>query len=176
MTEQGRMEVLEGIFTSIIEMEQNEKIDPKVVGKLESFIDSIKQFENFWIENESLPLNKAFIAYHTTRNIRIILEKINSRINESIRAHENPEVIHEAMRVMPALVELYSVIEPFKGKPIPSKVFPYLSNRLQILRNLASEVSMLPSFEDEVKEADIEKLKKSFSSFAGLIQEKYREV
>ena len=176
MTEQGRMEVLEGIFTSIMVMEQNNKIDPNVMDKLELFIDSIKQFEIFWIENESLPINKAFIAYHTTRNIRIILEKINSRINEAIRAHENPKVIQEALYVMPTLVDLYSTINSLKGKPISSEVSPYLSHRLRILRSLASDVSMLPTYEEEVKEANAETLKKRFSSFVGLIWEKYHGI
>lgn len=176
MTEQGRLKVLEGIFTSISIMEENKTIDLSIIDELEAFTESIKQFEDFWIESERLPLKNAFIAYHITRNVRIILEKVNSRIKESIRAYENPKVIYETMHIMPALVELYAAIETFKGKSIPPGVFPYLSNRLRILRDLAAEVSMLPSFEDEVKEVNIEKLKKSFSSFAGLIQEKYYEV
>jgi hypothetical protein len=161
-------------FADLIErlerMKQLQKVDTSVVEILDELIRKCKETERFWIESENLPVDTSFLLYHSTRNSRLVLEKMKDRFIMAAKKGENPHVISDSMEVVPILSELYEATSLLRERPIAPEVLSFISNRLKTLRNVAYKVSMLPSPEEEIAEVDRAKFKKHFGRFAETLQ------
>jgi hypothetical protein len=167
-------------FTVLIEklekMEQLQKVDVSVVEILDELIKECKATEHFWIENENVPIDTSFLLYHSTRNSRLVLEKMKNRFIMAAKKGENPHVISDSIEIVPIVSELYEATLSLKERPITPEVLSFISNRLKLLRNVAYKVSMLPSPEEEIAEVDKAKVKKRFSRFAETLQAMFIEA
>ena len=167
-------------FTVLIEklekMEQLQKVDVSVVEILDELIKECKATEHFWIENENVPIDTSFLLYHSTRNSRLVLEKMKNRFIMAAKKGENPHVIFDSIEIVPIVSELYEATLSLKERPITPEVLSFISNRLKLLRNVAYKVSMLPSPEEEIAEVDKAKVKKRFSRFAETLQAMFIEA
>jgi hypothetical protein len=90
--------------------------------------------------------------------------------------NENPHVISDSIQVVPILSELCEAILALKERVITPELLSFISNRLKLLRNIASNVSMIPSLEEEIKGIDKKKFKSRFSRFAEDLQAIFIEV
>lgn len=167
-------------FTILIEklekMEQLQKVDVSIVEILDDLIKECKETERFWIENENLPIDTSFLLYHSTRNSRLVLEKMKNRFIMAAKKGENPHVISDSIEIVPIVSELYEATLSLKERPITLEILSFISNRLKLLRNVAYKVSMLPSPEEEIAEVDKAKFKKRFSRFAETLQAMFIEA
>ncbi|MBS7635733.1 hypothetical protein KEJ37_00065 [Candidatus Bathyarchaeota archaeon] len=167
-------------FTVLIEklerMEQLQKIDASVVKILDELIENCKEAERFWVESERTPVDISFLLYHSTRNSRLVLEKMKNRFITATKKNENPHVIADSIEIVPILSELYEATLSLKERPITPEILSFISNRLKLLRNMAHKVSMMPSPEEEIAEIDKAKFKKRFSHFAETLQAMFIEA
>ncbi|MBC7112708.1 MAG: hypothetical protein H5T34_01580 [Candidatus Methanomethyliales bacterium] len=163
-----------GNFVALIEklerMEQLKVVDISVLEILDDLIKDCKETELFWIENRNLPIDTSFLLYHSTRNSRLVLEKMRDRFITARKNKENPHIISDSIEIVPILSELYEATLSLRDRPITPEVLSFISNRLRLLRNIAHRVSMMPSPEEEIAKIDKEKFKKHFSRFAETLQ------
>ncbi len=176
MTISSDLDVFTDLFDSLTEMEEEGKLDSTAVDKLDGLIKRCKELEEFWSKSEEKPIEDAFILYHASRNLRLILEKMRSRFTSATENKGNPQVIVDALRVTPALNQLFNTIVFNLRKPVTGEMRSLISQRTKTLRSISAEASMLPSFEDEIRDASPEMLKKEFKRFAGRIRATFVEV
>ncbi|MEX2705365.1 MAG: hypothetical protein Q6352_008910 [Candidatus Freyrarchaeum guaymaensis] len=158
------------LLEQLEQMNETQKVDISVVKVLDSLIEDCRTNERFWIKNEKIPIETSFLLYHSTRNSRLILEKMKQRFILADEKEDNPHIVSDALQVVPVLNELYEVISALKYLEIKTELLSFLSSKLRQLRNVASIASMIPSPEEEIKEIDKKKLKRRFSRFADTIQ------
>lgn len=163
------------LIEKLEKMGQLQKVDTSIVEILDDLIKKCKETERFWIESKNLPIDTSFLLYHTTRNSRLVLEKMKNRFVMAAK-NENPHIIFDSMEIVPIVSELYEATLSLKERPITPEVLSYLSNRLKSLRNVAYKVSMMPSPEEEIAGVDKVKFKKRFSRFAETLQAMFIEA
>lgn len=167
-------------FTNLIrvieKMEDSKKVDPAVIGVLDKLIESCKEIQKYWVEREDLPIEDSFILYHASRNSRLVLEKMKKRFLLAEERHENPEVIDDSLLMLPHLSELCSIVSFFTKRELTPESRLLISQRLRLLRDSASNVSMLPSPEEEKKGLNREKLKRRFDRFTNTLQAMFFET
>lgn len=157
-------------------MEKSRKVDVSVINTLDSLIESCEKIEQSWIENKEIPIKSSFLLYHASRNSRLVLEKMKERFITASEIYENPGIINDSMLVVPILNGLCDLIFSLTKRAITPEMHSFVSKRLRLLRNTASNVSLLPSPEEEIKGVDRRKLKRRFSRFADTLQAMFIEV
>ena len=167
-------------FTNLIrvieKMEDSKTVDPTVIGVLDELIESCEEAQRYWVEREELPIEDSFILYHASRNSRLVLEKMKERFLSAEERHENPEVIGDSLLVLPHLSELCSIVSFLTKRELTPESRLLISQRLRLLRNAASNVSMLPSPEEEKQGLDRKKLKRRFDRFTSTLQAIFLET
>lgn len=163
--------IFDEILSSIEEMERERKIDSSKIEKLDIPIEHLREYEDFWLTNEKIPIEDAFILYHTSRNLHLILEKIKSKFLSAVEKRENPKVAEDSLSILPMISNLYDALTSLWEEPLSKDVRLFLTRHLRTLRNTAAEISMLPSYEEEIKTVNIEDLKKEVEGFADTVKE-----
>jgi len=164
------------LFQKLQDMEESQKIDLSVVDLINSLIENCKDDEKFWVKNEKIPLEVSFLLYHSTRNARLVLEKMKDRFLKAEEKHENPKIVSDSITVMPALATLCNIIFSLKGKTITPEIQSFVLKRLKALRSTADEANLLPSPEEEMKTVNRRKLKGRFNRFANTLRAMLVEV
>lgn len=158
------------LFHQLEIMEKSRKVDLSVIGVLDGLVEDCRRMEKFWIENEQIPVEDSYLLYHATRNSRLIFGKMKERFVLASEKHENPKVIEDSLMVAPLLGELHSTVVSLMNRVVTPELQFLISHRLRLLRNIASNVSMLPSPEEEMKGIDRRKLKRRFNRFTNTLQ------
>lgn len=164
------------LIEKLEKMEQLQKVDLSIIEILDELIRNCKETENFWVESENLPVDTSFLLYHSTRNSRLVLERMKNRFISAVEKNENPHIISDAIQIAPLVIELCEMAFSLKKRPITPEVLSFISNRLKLLRNTAYKLSMMPSPEEEIAEIDKKKFKKRFSRFAEALQAMFIEA
>jgi len=157
------------------EMVKTKKVDESIIKNLETLQSQFFELENFWIEKSKVPIQDAFVLYHTGRSSRMVLEKLGERFQEAMKKHLNPKVVGDAERVIPLINELYNSIIPFTEKKLTYETRFSILTRLKYMRDVAADADLLPSIEEEKKDVDTAKLKRQFGEFASQLQAMFFE-
>jgi len=150
----------------IKKMQETKEVDISVVHIIDELIESCKHYEEFWVKDESVPIENAFLFYHALRNSRLVLEKMNERFKVAVERHENPKIINDSFAVVPVLSELCSTVFSLAKKEITYELKNLVSYRVRVLRDIASDNSMLPSSEEEMRGLNEKRLKERLTHFA----------
>lgn len=162
---------LVALSEQVSRVEETGKIDPSIFETFDSAIVSCKRDEEFWVSNEEVSTKASFVLYHASRNSRIILEKMKKGFEEALGEKENPTVAVHSLRILPDLNGICDLITSLKKDTISSNMVTFIMNRVRGLRNIAREVNMLPSPEEEIQKVDKKMLKKHFGHFMDSLQE-----
>lgn len=163
-----------GLIQLLESMEETQVVDLSITGIIDNLISDCSSTELYWMKSD-IPIETSFLMYHSSRNSRIILEKMKQRFIESVEKHENPAVIGDSLQVAPMLSELHQAVSFLKERKMAPEMYSLLSKRLKALRSVASDVSMLPSAEEELRSVDKKKLKRRFGRFADTVQAMFIE-
>jgi hypothetical protein len=157
-------------------MDECQKVDISVVDVINNLIKTCTNSEEFWMKNEDVPVEYAFLLFHASRNIRLIFEKMKERFICAEKKHENPQVVTDSLRIFPLLNSLCYTVFSLRKIRLNSKSILMVSQRLRLLRKMALETSMFPSPEEELKELDRAQLRKRFRKFADNLQAMFVEI
>ncbi|MBA7599257.1 hypothetical protein ES703_06287 [subsurface metagenome] len=163
-------DIFDKIYALLEQMQSTAKVDLSIVDKFDVLIGQSKKFERFWTTNKRASIEDAFILFHASRNSRLVLEKAKARFLSAVKEHSNPSVIHDFVRVMPALCDLHGTLTTLQKKPISPEIRSLVSKRLRVMRGIAIDTSMLPSYKEEVKDLNLEELKKQFIHLAETVR------
>jgi len=167
--------IFNNLFQQLEKMEESREVDISVINTLDNLIGTCKKIEQSWIENEEIPIESSFLLYHASRNSRLVLEKMKHRFIKASETHENPKIVNDSMLVAPILGGLCDLMFSLTKRAITPEIHLFVSKRLGLLRNTASNVSLLPSPEEEMKSVNRKKLKTRFSRFADTLQAMFIE-
>jgi len=170
------MEILEEILVKLEEMEEAGKVDVSIVDNLNGLIKFCEDKEEEWVSNEEIETRDAFQLFHAARNSRLILNKMKKRFISAGKMHDNPKVVNDAIRILPAIRDICEILSSINEKYINPEILLFLSKKLRNLRNLASQVSMLPSLEEELSGLNKRKLRSRFNRIINNLQAKYIEM
>lgn len=171
----GKLQVFESVYEQLSKMEEEKIIDISIVKHFDELIQDLKMQEQFWVDNRKVPIEDTFVIYHASRNSRLILEKMKNKFLVAEQKQANPKVIEDSLRVMPNLLELYATISPLVEKPITPEIRSLVLERLRAVKNIATEASMIPSFEEETKGVDPKLVKKQFANLTDTLQAIFSE-
>jgi hypothetical protein len=161
---------LNELVAHLQKMEESSKVDLAVLKPLDELIGNCRSMEDFWKKDQRVPIQDAFLVYHASRNIRIVLNKMRKRFVEAEEKHENPAVVDESIAVIPPLSELCELIYLMKSKVPTKEMLGLLSAKVEYLRETASFNSLLPTPEEEIQELDKKRLHKCFDEFANTLR------
>ena len=170
------MEIFEEILAKLEIMEEACKVDASIVEDLDGLIKFCEDKEQEWVSNEEIEARDAFQLFHATRNSRLILNKMKKRFITSGEMHDNPKVVSDAIRILPAIRDICEILSSISEKYVTPEILSFLSKKLRNLRNLALQTSMLPSLEEEISGLDKRKLRSRFNRIITNLQAKYIEM
>jgi hypothetical protein len=171
----SEIEVFDSIYTKLEEMEEQQKVDLSIINELDILMRRFKELELFWIENRKMKIDDAFILYHCARNCWNILNKMKTRFLEAHEKHLNPQVVRDSSSVISSIHTLYDLVGTPSEEPLSPEKMTLILNRLKEIRDIASNVSMLPSYQEETKDLNVLQLKKQFISMAKSLQAEFFE-
>jgi len=171
----GEIEVFDSIYVKLEQMEEQQKVDLSITGELDILRQRFRELEMFWVRNRRVKIDDAFVLYHCARNCENILEKMKNRFLEAHERHLNPQVVRDSSSVISSLHTLYDFLDIPSEESIDPEKINFILNRLKETREIASNVSMLPSFHEETKNLNILKLRKQFVNMAKSLQAKFFE-
>lgn len=158
-------EVFSRMFSKLDRMEKTGVIDESINLEITDLIDEFSGSERFWIENEKVPIQTAFILFRASRNAAAILKKAKERFSEAKSSQENPKVALDFRRVIYPICELYNRLREARERE-PNVDF-MLANQVQEgirhLRRIAKQANMLPSLKEEMAGLNKRQLRKEFS-------------
>jgi hypothetical protein len=149
---------------SLEEMEAKREVDRNTsIEKINELVSLFGESEHLWSKDKKTPIDIAFVMYLASRNSRMILEKMGDRFGEPKLA--NPKVAVDSARIIPALLDLYvNLVSAEKQAPSVNFILPTrMLHSIYSLRKIASEIDMLPSIAEELKDIPRETIRKEFS-------------
>lgn len=150
-------------------------VDTSAILELQNAIDRCLKNEEFWIKSEN-HLSDSFLMYHATRNNRLITEKIKARLSYAIKKDDNPQIALDALKILPSMAEIFSLISFLENKKLTQPVVGYISSQSRVLREKAEVVSLLPSIEDETASLDKRKVRSRFNRLVKAVEEDSFEI
>ena len=151
-------------------MKESSKVDSTIVEKLNVLKNEISNCKKQWVTDENVGVEDSFLMYHCLRNLELIVEKAQARFSQAIERHENPLIIENAMLVFPYVFDLYTWLYSLQGKVITTDIRSMIWKRLRQLRSMASNVSLIQTTQEELKDINLERVRKEFKDFARTIQ------
>lgn len=147
-------------------MQVSRKITSSAIPTIGTVVEDCKNREKFWISNTEVTPQVAFVLYHTSRNTRIIFQKMHTKFVRASELHLNPEVVDQATTVFPELLEMCNLLDSLREKEITPEMIDFLRRRVRSLRNTARKAEMLPTIEDELQAVDKGELSQEFKELA----------
>ena len=152
--------------SSLEEMHNSRILNESSFPTIEKTIEESKQRESYWMSSSEIPTKTAFLMYHASRTIRLVLERMFDRFIDATRLHENPKVVDDAIAVYPELNELCHFIDSLKKSDISDDLGAFVRRRVRNLRNTAQKVKMFPSTKEEIEKVNKEEFAKELNDIA----------
>jgi len=165
------LRLFDDVSASLEKMEAEGKVDLGIVDKLDALAEEGRRLENFWGTAKSVGITDAFVLFHASRNSRLVVEKLRSRLIAADGADENPSVLADAAKVIPPLHTLFLTLTFLKEKPITPNPISLVSGRLRTMRAIAAGASMLPSIGEEIQGLERQYVKERFKIFTRGVRE-----
>lgn len=170
-----RGNALTSLYKQLVNTQETGKIAKSIFDIFDIIIKDFEKTEEFWIERKEIPVESAFLLYHSSRNSRLILEKMKARFLMAEEKKENPKVADDSLFVFPYLNDLCFLTSSLKEKNITPELKTIISQKLGTLRSVASAYSMLPLPEEEIKGLDKKELRKCFLNLSKTLQAMFGE-
>ena len=152
-------------------MSQEGKIDVGIASKIELIEKNLSESASKWAESRRVSELDAFAMYHALRISLTIAEWLRKRILTSKDTNDNPLVVDQALELLPLLSQVEESVKNFYGKRITPGTRQALHYKVRVLRDQADDLGMYPSFEEETRGIDKEKLKKQVERVASTLAE-----
>lgn len=165
MRSRGFPEVLSqfsAVSSRLAAMIEQEKIDPLIVNQLGALVRLFAEKEEQRRTDKSISTESAFTKYHAWRNLRLVTSKMKERFLEAERLHENPKAAVDGLKVLPSLLDTYTILVETEGRELLRDEGTETLNRVTELRNIAYHSRMLPSMREELQELDRKALLEEF--------------
>lgn len=170
-----KVPVFDSIYNKLEDMESKGKVDLSVLEEFDLLMKRFKELELFWIETQKVQVEDAFLLYHCSRNCWNVLDRMRTRFLEAKEKHLNPVIVQDSQQVMPSLNALYEIVSlPLTG-PLNEEQQTLLIQRLKAMRDVASSLSLLPTFQEETKDINITNFRRHFRDLAESLQARYFE-
>lgn len=172
----GEIQVFDTIYGKLEKMESEERVDLSVLEDFDLLIKRFKELEHFWImRSTKTKVEDAFLLYHCSRNCWNVLNKIRTYFLDAEKKHLNPIIVRNAQQVMPTLSALYEVVSLPLTEALSKEQQMLITQRLKAMRDIASTLSLLPTFKEETKDINLTKFRRHFRDFAESLQASYFE-
>lgn len=170
-----RENALTSLYNQLVITQETGKVDKSIFDIFDAVIEDCKKAEEFWMERKEIPIESAFLLYHSSRNSRLIVEKMKTRFLMAEEKKENPKVAEDSLFVFPYLNELCFLLSSFEEKNVTPELKTIISQKLGALRSVASTYLMLPSPEEEMIELNKKELRKCFLNLSKTLQAMFGE-
>ena len=152
--------IFEGIYSDLIKMEEEKKVDPllsQLISKLDSLKDVFKKYKEKALKERGLTNKEGYTIYSTSKNAESVLEKMQERFKIAKEMQDNPKVVLDALPIIEILKETtISIDKSFEGTV---GIDANLKNKL---RKIAKQNNMIASLEYETNKMDKKKLTNTF--------------
>lgn len=169
------LHVFDSSYKKLEEMGNKRRVDLSILEEVDLLMKRFKELEIFWTENKKAKVEDAFIMYHCARNCSNVLARMRGHFLEAEKKHLNPSVVREAQQILPTLSSLYSIVILPLEKPLNKEQQTHITQRLRDMRNIASSLSLLPTFQEETKDINLIQLRRRFRGLAESLQASYFE-
>lgn len=166
---------LDNLAKSFETMESKGKINLSIIGELDSIIDHCIAVEKYWLSEFSENYN-TFTIYHSVRNIKLSTNKIKERVLTSGEKLDNPQIAIDALEILPIMSEIFNFALSLRGESLQYSVINHIQKLTRSLRAKSSKLSLLPTFEDEIKDINIEVIRSSFIKLTEKVQEDINDI
>jgi len=171
----SEIEIFDSVYSKLEEMEEQQKVDLSITNDFDVLMHRFQELESFWIGSRKVKIDDAFLLYHCARNCSSILSKMKNRFCQAHESHLNPQVVRDASPVISSMQALYDLVGTPIEEPLSSEKISLVLKRLKEMRDRASNVSMLPSYQEETKGLNVLQLRKQFASIAEGLQAEFFE-
>lgn len=169
-------QVFDSIYNKLEEMESRGRVNLSVLEEFDLLMKRFKELELLWIERaQRAKVEDVFLLYHCSRNCWNVLNKIRTRFLEAEKKNLNPTIARDSQQVMPTLNILYEIVTLPLSEALNKEQQMLIIRRLKEMRDIASTLSLLPTFQEETKDINITKFRRHFREFAESLQASYFE-
>lgn len=148
----------ENLILQFEHMESKGEIDPSIINDLNDAIQNCIELEKYWSSRFD-DIDSSFTVYHAVRNTKIITDKIINRVLISKEKSDNPKVAFDTLQILPIMSDIFNMSVKLKGEMLQNNIINYLYKLTRTLRGKSSELSLLPAFEDEMKDVDVDEIR-----------------
>ena len=162
--------VFDSAYRKLETMESQKKVDLSIVEDFTELTKNFSDIEDQWKKSQDTNIEDAFLIFHSIRNCRMILQKMEFTFLRAKEMHQNPRIVYSARLVLPRINDLYNMVVALKGRKITDQTLNLIRQKLRLLRDVAENTSMLPTPSEETKGVLQLELKKKFQIVADDLQ------
>jgi len=156
-------------------MEAAGKVDPVIAQRIDQIVRKLVVTEEEWIRNRDVDVRDAFAMYHSLRVTHVVAEQLKQHILMAEKREDNPLVVEQALKVLPMLVDIQETVTRFLSKRISKGTRNVIHYKARELRDLAEDLGLYPSFEEEISGLDKGKLAKQVERVASKVATEFEE-
>ena len=129
------------IKNSLEQMQQSGKVDLAILDDIITLNETLKTIKGKWFE---IADSNGFYFYQATRNVELILGKMEHRFTNSHEAKEPLKIIQDSLMVLSHMDDVLEAIQKFTIKP---QMVNDVLQKTYSLRDKAIDVNLLESLE-----------------------------
>jgi len=156
-------------------MERAGKVDITITQRIDKIIEELIAAEDKWIKNKDVDVRNAFAIYHSLRVIHTVAEQMKQRILMAEKINDNPLVVEQALKILPILVNIQETVTRFLSGRFLRGDRDAIHYKTGELRDLAEDLGLYPSFEEETKGLDKSILARQVVRVASRVAKEFEE-
>ena len=138
-----KQQVIGEICESLSRMENAGKVDVSILGSLDKLRQAVRKNQAKWLEHTN---TDAYYFYHATKDMELVLDRMEQRFKDSQGACDNPKVARDSLAVMTIMDDVLHMVETGDAsRPVPDEVL----NRTLDLEDTAERLDMIRQLEGD---------------------------
>ena len=89
---------------------------------------------------------------------------------------DNPQILIDALEILPIMSEIFNFALSLRGESLQPSIINHIQKLTRSLRGKSSKLSLLPTFEDEIKDIDIEVIRSNFIKLTKKVQDEIYDI
>jgi len=156
-------------------MESKGEIDLSVISELDNTINDCVELEDYWLSKFSGDHN-SFHMYRSLRNIKFHSNKMKERVLHSAENTDNPQIAIDALKILPVMSEIFNLALTLQEETLQYSIINHIKKLTRSLRKKSSQLGLLPTVEDGIKDINIEEIRSRFTRLAEKIQDDIYDI
>ena len=151
-------QILVEIKNSLDKMEETGKVDLAILDNFTTLRKFLRTIKSKWLDVED---SDGFYFYQATRNVELILGKMEYRFKNSQKAKDNPKIAEDSLVLLPAIDNILEATQTFE---INEQTIDDVLRKTYSLRNKAASTNLIEPLEISRETLDKDNLKLQFTA------------